>query len=108
MDTAELAKSIKSQFTASRRLLAAIGDETRQSIILTLMEADCSGVRVGEITSKTHLSRPAVSHHMRILLDAGIVGVTPEGTKNYYWLNLGEQWDSFVSLVNNIELLRNP
>ena len=103
---AEHVDLIKEQFAASRRLFTAIGDETRQSIILTLMEFDCSGMRVGDITSRTHLSRPAVSHHLKILLDANMVGVTRQGTKNYYWLNLGTEWDACVALVNHIEQLR--
>ena len=106
MITSKHAKLIKEQFIASERLLTAIGDKTRQEIILTLMESDCDGTRVGDITSQVRLSRPAVSHHMKILLDANLVGVTKQGTKNYYWLNLGEEWDTFVSLVGNIEMLR--
>jgi len=106
MDTAGQVNLIKEQLVASRRLLSAIGDETRQSIILTLMENACAGMRVGDITEKTYLSRPAVSHHLKILLDAGMVGVTPKGTKNFYWINLGTQWDGVVSLVATIEKLR--
>ena len=106
MDIAEHAKLIREHFTASRRLLSAIGDETRQAIILTLMESDCSGMRVGDITSRTHLSRPAVSHHLKVLLDANMVGITRQGTKNFYWLNLGAEWDTFVALMNHIERLR--
>ena len=71
-----------------------------------LMESNCDGMRVGEITGKTHLSRPAVSHHLRILLDANMVGVTKRGTMNFYWLDLGAEWDAFVALINNIEQLR--
>ena len=47
----------------------------------------CRGVRVGEITERTHLSRPAVSHHLQILKEAGILGVRKEGTKNYYYFD---------------------
>ncbi|MDR1917368.1 MAG: metalloregulator ArsR/SmtB family transcription factor [Christensenellaceae bacterium] len=97
---------IKTQFAKCRKLLVAIGDETRQSIITTLMNANCNGMRVGEITAKTFLSRPAVSHHLKILLDAGMVGVTPDGTKNYYWLRIGDEWDTLVALINNIEQIR--
>jgi Predicted transcriptional regulators len=106
MEFAAHASLIKEQFAASRRLLTAIGDETRQAIILTLIESACSGMRVGEITSQIHLSRPAVSHHLKILLDANMVGLTKEGTKNFYWLNLGAEWNAFVALVGNIEQLR--
>lgn len=40
---------------------------------------NCSGVRVCEITRHTNLSRPAVSHHLQILKNAGIVMEAPEG-----------------------------
>ncbi len=42
---------------------------------------------MGEITEKTHLSRSAVSHHQKILKDAGIIQVRHEGTKNYYFFD---------------------
>jgi ArsR family transcriptional regulator len=106
MDKTEQVTLIKKQFAASRRLLTAIGDETRQAILAALMETNCDGMRVGEITEQTHLSRPAVSHHLKTLLDAGMVGVSPEGTKNFYWLRLGDEWDEFVALISNIEKLR--
>ena len=65
-------------------MLLAIGDETRQSILLVLMETECqTGLRVGEITKQTHLSRPAVSHHLRILREAGIILMRKEGTKTF-------------------------
>lgn len=69
-------------FAACSKMLAAIGDETRQHLILEMMKiGDCSGVRVCEITERTNLSRPAVSHHLKIMKDAGIVKVRKEGTK---------------------------
>lgn len=44
----------------------------------------CDGVRVGEITEKSNLSRPAVSHHLQILKSVGIIKCKRVGTKNYY------------------------
>ena len=106
MDIAAEVGIIRGQFAQSRRLLTAIGDDTRQAIILTLMESGCVGMRVGDITQRTHLSRPAVSHHLKILVEAGIVSLTPQGTKNFYRLYLGEKWDVLVSLIGRIEGLR--
>lgn len=78
-------EDLSQRFAACSKILAAIGDETRQHLILEMMKmGNCSGVRVGEITLKTNLSRPAVSHHLQILKDAGIVKVRKDGTKNYY------------------------
>lgn len=75
-------------FGASSQMLAAMGDETRQHMILEMIKiGKCTGVRVGEITEKTNLSRPAVSHHLRILKEAGLVKVRREGTKNYYYFD---------------------
>ena len=44
-------------------------------------------MRVGDITEKTHLSRPAVSHHLQILKEAGILKVRKEATKNFYYFD---------------------
>lgn len=55
-------------------------------MILEMMKTgNCTGVRVNEITEKTHLSRPAISHHLQILRDAGILKMRREATKNYYF-----------------------
>ncbi|MGE7717700.1 metalloregulator ArsR/SmtB family transcription factor [Priestia megaterium] len=75
------------EFHECQKVLAAIGDETRHNIILTLIAAGCDGIRVGDITQKTHLSRPAVSHHLRILKEAKVVNVHRVGTKNFYYID---------------------
>lgn len=78
---------------------------------MTLFNLPCKqqgGARVGEITAKTHLSRPAVSHHLKILRLAGVVGMRKEGTKNYYYLETeGNQWQQLASLSTDlVELLK--
>lgn len=79
---------LASDFEKCRKILVALGDENRQHLILEMMQIEhCSGVRVGEITERTHLSRPAVSHHLQILKEAGILKVRKEGTKNYYYFD---------------------
>ena len=91
------------KFKECRKAISAMGDETRQLILITLLESDFNGIRVGEITEKTHLSRPAVSHHLKILKEAEIVNVRREGTKNYYYLDSKKsQWKSLTELINLI------
>lgn len=83
-DIEELAED----FENCRKVLVAFGDENRQHLILEMMKmGDCFGARVGDITERTHLSRPAVSHHLRILKEAGILKVRKEATKNYYYFD---------------------
>lgn len=99
----ERLKEITLKFKTCSKAIAAIGDETRQLILITLLESDFSGIRVGEITEKTHLSRPAVSHHLKILKDAEIVNVRREGTKNYYYLDSKEsKWKVLNELMSLI------
>ena len=96
-------KKIANELKECKKPFLALGDETRQQIIIALLESDCSGIRVGEITKKTNLSRPAVSHHLRILRDAGMINMRREGTKNYYFVDASEsQWKRILDLVGVI------
>ncbi len=96
-------KQIVRGFRECQSAFTAIGDETRQLILLTLLESDLSGIRVGEIAAKTHLTRPSVSHHLQILKEAGIVAMRQEGTKNYYYLGADEtRWKEMADLINTI------
>ena len=64
--------------------LAALGDPTRR----TLFELLAKGPQpVGELARKLPVSRPAVSQHLRVLKDARLVVVRPEGTRRLYQLN---------------------
>ncbi|MDQ0273686.1 ArsR/SmtB family transcription factor [Cytobacillus purgationiresistens] len=99
-------KLIKEDFINCQKVLLAIGDETRQSILLVLMGTDCeNGLRVGEITQQTHLSRPAVSHHLRVLRDAGIIFMRKEGTKNFYYIDVSTKLSLLKNLLYDIEKL---
>lgn len=103
MDCEKRLKEIVEGFQKCQNAFSAIGDQTRQLILLVLLENDLSGIRVNEIAKKTHLTRPSVSHHLQILKEAGIVAMRKEGTKNYYYLSADEtHWEDIVSLVNLI------
>lgn len=104
------------QFKSCSGMLSAIGDETRQSIILTLIEnAGKGGLRVGEIRMNTNLSRPAVSHHLKVLKDAGVINLRKDGTKNYYYLDGGSirmkeliaLFEKMKTVMENCRMLQN-
>lgn len=97
------------EFKECQNAFVALGDETRQNIIIALLESPYEGIRVGEITKKTHLSRPAVSHHLKILRETGIISMTRKGTKNYYYVNAAEnQWRKLTLFMNHIyDIVKN-
>lgn len=102
MYTKEEIERLSEDFESCRKVLIALGDENRQHLILEMMKMDnCFGARVGEITERTHLSRPAVSHHLQILKDAGILKVRKEATKNYYYFD--SDMKSFDRLIRVLQ-----
>lgn len=103
-------QTLAEEFTTCQKILLAFGDENRQHLILEMMQmGECGGVRVGAITEKTHLSRPAVSHHLQILKDAGIIKMRREGTKNYYYFDADAQaMDSLLQMLTHAkEIMKN-
>jgi len=89
-------------FKECRDVLVALGDENRLHILYQMMiTADLMGMRVGDIVKMSSLSRPAVSHHMKILKDAGVINVRREGTRNYYYLD--PDMKSFKALISVLQ-----
>jgi ArsR family transcriptional regulator len=62
----------------------ALADPTRVSILNRLSQADC--VCVCDLTAAFDLSQPTISHHLRILREAGLVEASRRGTWAYYRL----------------------
>lgn len=77
-------KDLRKDFLSLRTVFLALGDKTRQLILLTLLEQEPKELRVNELAQHTDLSRPAVSHHLQILKNAGLLELRKEGTKNYH------------------------
>ena len=62
----------------------AFADPTRRQIVARLVERPQA---VGELASQLPVSRSAVSQHLRVLRDAGLVSERPEGTRRIYRVN---------------------
>lgn len=91
------------EFAECEDLLFTLGDRTRLHLIVQMMRmGECNGLRVGEITERTDLSRPAVSHHLQIMKDSGLVKVRREGTRNYYYFD--PEMAAFARLVDALRL----
>ena len=108
----EVLRQLEKQFELCKPLFIALGDEMRLTIISALTQAaiggsaydnlssaessesvpidrqHIQGLSVKEITNMTSLSRPAISHHLKILKTAGIVSSRQDGTSNLYFLTL--------------------
>lgn len=103
---------LKDSFMECIPLFIALGDTTRLTIIQRLYEVKTGvqkrsipGLNVKEITEQTNLSRPAVSHHLKILKDSGFIDVMKKGVCNYYYLTSQSAIDKLLQL--NEELQKN-
>src|SRR5436309_6817261 len=63
---------------------AALADPTRRTIFERLIEHPSA---VGELARELPVSRPAVSQHLKVLKDAGLVRDRSEGTRRVYQLD---------------------
>src|SRR5919205_1665104 len=66
---------------AYEQALQALGDPTRRSILEQLRDGPRA---VGEIAARLPVSRPAVSQHLRVLKEAGLVSDRQNGTRRLY------------------------
>lgn len=60
---------------------AALADPTRRRVFEALRAGPCP---VGAIAARVPVSRPAVSQHLKVLKDAGLVSDRAEGTRRIY------------------------
>jgi DNA-binding transcriptional ArsR family regulator len=64
--------------------IRALGDDTRRAIFELLGEGPSP---VGEIARRLPVTRPAVSQHLKVLKEAGLVTHRQEGTRHLYQLD---------------------
>ena len=69
-----------------QRAFEALADESRRTILRLLSDGDRP---VAQIASELPISRPAVSRHLRLLKEAGLVSERPDGTRRIYRLEAG-------------------
>lgn len=88
-------------FRTCSPLFGALGDPFRQDIIMLLVREP--RLNVNQISMRIPLSRPAVSHHLKVLLQAGILKVERVSRENFYSLTLDQSLADLRQLVENAE-----
>ena len=89
-------------FRACESLFHALGDPARQQIVLLLAEHE--RLNVNQITDLMHLSRPSISHHLKVLKDAGMVSRARESRENFYSLLWDEPIGRLKLLIEQSEV----
>lgn len=77
-------RAIPKEWRNTAKVFTALGDEHRQRILLTFEPGE--RLNVGQIVEVATLSRSAVSHHLKILREAGVLQSVKEGKEVYFWI----------------------
>ncbi|MGZ6391001.1 MAG: ArsR/SmtB family transcription factor [Ktedonobacterales bacterium] len=88
-----------SRSVALAERLKALADPTRLRM-LDLLAQQTEPLCVCEITAEFDLRQPTISHHIRILREAGLIAGEKRGVWSYYWAT--EEGTRVVSLVHTL------
>ncbi|MDR2689080.1 MAG: metalloregulator ArsR/SmtB family transcription factor [Azoarcus sp.] len=77
--------SLPPEWRAISQVFTALGDEHRQRILLLFDKGE--HLNVGQIAAVSTLTRSTVSHHLKILHEAGVLGSEKIGKEVLFWIN---------------------
>jgi len=83
------------------RFLTAIGAPVRLELISLLFRQGRSNV--GDIAQNFRLSRPAISHHLKVLKEAGVIEYEKVGQEGFYWLNKVRLVEQLRAIADGVE-----
>lgn len=82
------------------KLLKAIADPTRLQLVSFIQSSNDAEACVCNLTEPLGLSQPTISHHLKVLTDAGIIIREKRGTWAWYSVNQ-ERWQQLAPLLRN-------
>ncbi|MFR0638556.1 ArsR/SmtB family transcription factor [Arthrobacter sp. LS16] len=83
------------------RLLKAIADPNRLRLLSIVKHGPADGTCVCDLTELLQLGQPTVSHHLKILVDSGLLAREKRGTWAYYTLVPGSL-DKAAALISEL------
>lgn len=94
-------RAIPARWKAMSKVFSALGDEHRQRILLLFEPGD--RLNVGQIADVSTLTRSTVSHHLKVLREAGVLKSEKVGKEVWYWID--RQWlmAVFRNVIDYIE-----
>lgn len=94
-------RSLPREWRSMAKVFVALGDEHRQRILLTFEKGE--RLTVGQISQVSTLSRPAVSHHLKILRAAGILEAEKSGKEVYLRVNKALLEESLRAVLDYVK-----
>jgi len=97
----KLITDIPAGFKGTAEIFVALGDEHRQRILLAFEKGE--KLNILQIVSTTTLSRTAVTHHLKVLHQSGVLDSEKVGKAVYFWINTKVVADALQRVLSYIE-----
>ncbi len=102
-DTTQLETLVHQQLRECSPIFLALADPIRQDIIMMLTKHE--SLNVAQIVERSPMSRSAISHHLKILKQAGVVTSAKLATEIYYSLNIEGPVEYLKNFLATTELI---
>jgi DNA-binding transcriptional ArsR family regulator len=95
------ARALPAAWRRIASIFVALGDAHRQRILLMFEPGE--RLNVGQIAAASTLSRSAVSHHLRVLREAGVLESQKVGKEIFFWPNVAEVRAALAAVQDYLE-----
>jgi ArsR family transcriptional regulator len=89
---------LKQNYEGNAKIIKALSDPSRLKIIDIL---SCGELCACDILQHFDFTQPTLSHHMKVLMDCGLVDCRKEGLWSYYSLNI-TNCNKLILFLNNL------
>ncbi len=93
--------NIPPEFQDTAAIFIALGDEHRQRILLAFEKGE--KLNILQLVSTTTLSRTAVTHHIKVLHQAGVLHSEKKGKEVLFWINGAAVIDAMQRVLTYIK-----
>ena len=98
------ARALPAAWRRIARVFVALGDPHRQRVLLMFEPGE--RLNVGQIVAASTLSRTAVSHHLRVLREAGVLLREKIGKEVYFWPDIDAVREALAAVQEYLDSQR--
>lgn len=97
----QYARALPSAWSGVSKVFTALGDERRQRIVLLFKRGE--KLNAGQIAAACPLAQSTVSHHLKILREAGVLQNEKIGKEVYFWVDSAHLQETLASVLHYLK-----
>ncbi len=93
--------ALPTEWVPMSKVFAALGDEQRQRILLLFERGE--RLNISRIVAASPLSRTAITHHLRVLHEAGVLRSEKVGKEVFFWIDTAHVTETMSTVLAYIQ-----